>query len=121
VRQKEIGRSKATCGSSKIEEKVVPKVELYQRGMLKSLMGWTIPFLLASGVSLATSDVGLVLRQLFTRAEDLFDGLFNLTLSNKLIRRQVAERTVRAALIIVEPLGFDDVFGLGHRAEPGYV
>jgi hypothetical protein len=34
-------------------------------------------------------DVGPVLRQLLTRAEDLFGGLFNLTLCDKLIRGQV--------------------------------
>jgi hypothetical protein len=68
-------------------------------------------------LSFVASDVGLVLRQLFTRAEDLFGGVFNLMLSNKLILRQVAERTVRAALIIVEPSGFDDVLGLGERGE----
>jgi hypothetical protein len=63
------------------------------------------------------SEVGPVLRQLLTKAEDLFGGLFNLTLCDKLIRRQVAERAVRAALIIVEPPGFDEVLGLGERGE----
>ena len=49
------------------------------------------------------------------------DGFFgspdHLTLSNKLIRRQVAERAVRAALITVEPPDFNDVLGLGELAE----
>jgi hypothetical protein len=66
-------------------------------------------------------DVGLVLRQLLTRAEDLFGGLFNLTLCDKLVRGQVPERAVRAVLIVVEPPGFYDVLGLGHRGELVYV
>jgi len=36
-------------------------------------------------------DVGPVLRQFLTRAEDLFGGLFNLTLRDKLVRGQVPE------------------------------
>lgn len=36
-------------------------------------------------------DVGPVLRQLLTRTEDLFGGLFNLTLYDKLVRGQVPE------------------------------
>ena len=40
---------------------------------------------------LLASDVGPVLRQLLPRIDDFFDGLSHLTLSNKLIRRQVPE------------------------------
>ena len=62
-------------------------------------------------------DLGPVMRQFLTRTHRFFGGPDHLTLSNKLIRRQVAERAVRAALIIVEPPGFNDVLGLGERAE----
>ena len=41
-------------------------------------------------------------------------------LSNKLLRRQVAERAVREALIIVEPQGFNDVLGLGAMIGLGF-
>jgi hypothetical protein len=44
-------------------------------------------------------DVGPVPRRFLTRADGFFDGLAHLTLSNKLIRRQVAERVVQAALL----------------------
>jgi hypothetical protein len=40
---------------------------------------------------LPTVDVGPVTRQSLTRADDVFGGLFNLTLCDKLIRGQVAE------------------------------
>ena len=60
-------------------------------------------------------DVGPVWREFLTRADDFFGDLFSLTLHDKLIRRQVAERAVWAALIRVEPLGFDDVLGLSER------
>jgi hypothetical protein len=63
------------------------------------------------------TDVGPIPRQLLTRADDFFGDLFSLTLFNKLIRGQMAERAVRPMLMIVEPPGFDDVLGLGHRSE----
>ena len=62
-------------------------------------------------------DVGPVLGRFLTRADDFFGDLFSLTLHDELMRRQVSERAVRAALIIVAPPGFDDVLGLGERAE----
>ena len=37
------------------------------------------------------TDVGPVLRQLLTRAENLFGGLFTLTLCDELVRGQVPE------------------------------
>jgi hypothetical protein len=42
-------------------------------------------------------------------------------LFSKLIRRQVTELAVRAALIVVEPPGLDNVLNLGHRGELVYV
>ena len=70
-----------------------------------------------SNGALPAADVGPVPRQFLTRTAGFFGGPDPLTLSNKLIRRQVAERAVRAALIIVEPPDFNDVLGLGERAE----
>jgi len=66
-------------------------------------------------------DVGPLPRQVVTRTDGFFGGLNHLTLSNKLIRCQVAERAMRAPLIIVEPPGFDHVLSLGERAELGHV
>ncbi len=37
------------------------------------------------------------------------------------MRRQVIERAVRAALIMAEPPGFNDVLGLGERGELEHV
>ena len=65
----------------------------------------------------ASRDVGPVLRRFLTRADDFFVDLFSLTLSNQLLRRQVAERAMRAALSIVEPPGFKDVLRLRERDE----
>jgi hypothetical protein len=48
-------------------------------------------------------DVGPIPRQFLTRTAGFFGSPDHLTLSNKLILRQVAERAVQAALIIVEP------------------
>ena len=56
MRQEEIGRSKTTRGSSKIEEKVMPKAKLYQRGIAQVIDGMDNP-LLASALSLVTSDL----------------------------------------------------------------
>src|SRR5438552_3203515 len=67
--------------------------------------------------SLKASDVGPIPRQFLARTDGFFGSPDHLTLSNKLIRRQVAERAVRAALIIVEPPDFNEVLGLGERAE----
>ena len=58
-------------------------------------------------------DVGPIPRQFLTRTDGFFGSSDYLTLSNKLIRRQVAERAVRAALIIVESPRFDDGLCLG--------
>jgi hypothetical protein len=66
---------------------------------------------------LGRGDVGPTSGQILTRTDDFFSGLNHLTLPNKLIRRQVAERAVRAALIIVESPGFNDLLGLSERAE----
>ncbi len=46
---------------------------------------------------LPAGDVGPVTRQFLTRADDFFDDLYDLTLCNKLVGRQVPERAVRAA------------------------
>jgi hypothetical protein len=48
-------------------------------------------------------DVGLLPRQVLTRTDGFFGGLNHLTLSNKLIRCQVAERAVWAEMIIIHP------------------
>ena len=58
-------------------------------------------------------DVDPVTRQFLTRVDDVFGGLFNLTLCDKLVWGQVPERAMRAALIIVEPLRFDNGLCLG--------
>jgi hypothetical protein len=60
-------------------------------------------------------DVGPIPRQFLTRTDGFFGSLDHLTLSNKLIRRQVAERAVRAALIIVEPPGAGRTTAPGSR------
>ena len=65
---------------------------------------------------LSGTDVGPIQRQFLTGLDSFFVGPV-LTLSNELIRRQVAERAVRAALIIVEPPGFKDVLSLSERDE----
>ena len=67
--------------------------------------------------NILADDVGPVLRRFFTRADDFFVDLFSLTLSNPLLRRQVAERATRATLSIVEPPGFKDVLRLRERDE----
>ena len=72
-------------------------------------------------VEATPGDVGPVTRQSLTRADDLFGGPDPLTLCDELIRGQVPERAVRAALIIVEPPGFNDLLGFGHRGELVYV
>lgn len=46
-------------------------------------------------------------RRFLTRTAGFIGGPDHLTLSNNFIRRQVAERAVRAALIIVEPPCFN--------------
>lgn len=59
-------------------------------------------------------DVGPVTRQPLTRTDSFFGGPDHRTLSNELIRREVAERAVRAALIIIiEPPRFDYGLRLG--------
>ena len=62
-------------------------------------------------------DVGPLTRQFLTGTDGFFDGPDDLTLCDKLVRRQVPERAVRAVHIIVEPPGFNDVLGLGERGE----
>src|SRR6267143_6999052 len=62
-------------------------------------------------------DVGPATRQFLTRADGFFGGPDHLTLCDKLVRGQVPERAVRAALIIVEPPRFDDGLCLGECGE----
>lgn len=78
---------------------------------------WTFRKLPRQGDSskgeLPTVDVGPIPRQFLTRTDRFFGSPDYLTLSSKLIRRQVAERAMWAALIIVEPPHFDDGLRLG--------
>ena len=63
------------------------------------------------------ADVGPLLRQLLTRAEDLFGGPFVLALADELARRQVPEGAVWVVHTIVEPPAFEDRLRLGERGE----
>ena len=58
-------------------------------------------------------DVGPVLRQLLTRTDDFLGGPDHLTFCDKLVRGQVPEQVLWAALILVEPPRFDDGLRLG--------
>jgi hypothetical protein len=66
---------------------------------------------------LVASDVGPVTRQGLTRTDDFFGDPNGLTLDDKLVRGQMAERAVRPAMIIVHPPGFDDGLGISERRE----
>src|SRR5262252_7481256 len=62
-------------------------------------------------------DVGPITRQISTRNGDVFDDPHRLTLLGELVRRQVAERAVWSALIVVQAPRFDLGLRVGDRRE----
>ena len=62
-------------------------------------------------------DVGPILRQVITRTDGFFGDLLSLTLFEKLVRGQVPECAMWAAVIVIHPPRFDDGLGLGERGE----
>ena len=63
------------------------------------------------------TDVGPVTRQVSTRTGAGLGGLHDPTLTEELVRRQVAERAVWPALTTIDPPGFDLRLGLSDRRE----
>lgn len=62
-------------------------------------------------------DVGPFPRQVLTGADDCFGSPNDLTLLSELLRCQVPEGAVRAAVIIIVPPRFDDRLSIGERDE----
>src|SRR5262245_38573372 len=60
---------------------------------------------------------GPITRQFSTRNGDVFDDPHRLTLLGELVRRQVAERAVWPALIVVDPPRLDLQLRISHRPE----
>jgi hypothetical protein len=90
----------ATCGEVRAGEVTNPPLR---------------PTVLRDGCT--TSDVGPVTRQIPTTKGAGFGGPCHPTLTDKLLRRQVAERAVWAALIVVDPPGFALRLGVRDRRE----
>ena len=91
----------------------IPRVACVEHGVVQVKVPWAEPRSRFTLLFERLADVGPVLRQLLTRTDDFLGGPDHLTFCDKLVRGQVPEQVLWAALILVEPPRFDDGLRLG--------